>query len=100
MLLALLLMLMLLLCLDMELALALLANGARAAGESVQIMAAHAVPPRAAARRAGCASAALIASVMQVAASVKPRCPSIIAAVQICPTGLAMPLPAISGAEP
>jgi aerobic C4-dicarboxylate transport protein len=34
------------------------------------------------------------------AASVSPRCSSIIAPDQICPIGLAMPCPAMSGAEP
>ena len=33
-------------------------------------------------------------------AAVSPRCSSIIAPAQICPIGLAIPLPVMSGAEP
>ena len=34
------------------------------------------------------------------AALVSPKCSSIMAADQICPMGLAIPFPAMSGAEP
>ena len=46
------------------------------------------------------ARAAFIAPMTRSPASGNPRCSSIIAAHQICPIGLAIPLPAMSGAEP
>ncbi len=45
-------------------------------------------------------STASIARTIGAAASACPRCSSISAPDQICPIGLAMPLPAMSGAEP
>src|SRR5688572_2266958 len=57
-------------------------------------------PWMSAVRSAGSASTASMAARMAAAASRSPRWSSIIAADQIWPTGLARPLPAMSGAEP
>src|SRR5208282_4735894 len=57
-------------------------------------------PPRSRVRSFGSASTFSIALTMAAAASASPRCSSIIAPDQIWPIGLAMPSPAISGAEP
>ena len=59
-----------------------------------------AVPPRSPVRNLGSVKTASIAVMIPCAASECPRCSSIIAPDQICPMGLAMPFPAISGAEP
>ena len=58
-----------------------------------------AVPPRSPVRTPA-ASVPSNAAVSWAAAADWPRWSSIIAAAHICPTGLAMPLPAMSGADP
>src|SRR2546430_9720399 len=57
-------------------------------------------PPMAGVRAFDRAKVSAIASSTASAASEAPRCLSIIAPDHICPMGFAMPLPAISGAEP
>src|SRR4029077_4537664 len=59
-----------------------------------------AAPPRSPVRNFGSASTCSIALTIEAAASASPRWSSIIAPDQIWPIGLAMPWPAISGAEP
>ena len=58
------------------------------------------LPPISGVRTFACARIAAIACSTESAASLAPKCRSIIAPDQICPMGLAIPLPAISGAEP
>src|ERR1700722_6327475 len=61
----------------------------------------EALPPRSGVRGPDLsASTRAIAPSTAAAAAASPRCVSIIAAVQIWPMGLAMPFPAMSGAEP
>src|SRR5215211_322912 len=57
-------------------------------------------PLRSRVRSFGSARTRSIALTMAAAASASPRCSSIMAPDQICPTGLAIPCPAMSGAEP
>ena len=57
-------------------------------------------PPRSGVRSDGCASTSSIARITAAAASWRPKWESIIEPAQIWPTGLAMPRPAMSGAEP
>src|SRR5271170_2874297 len=59
-----------------------------------------ALPPRSRVRRVRSPSVRSIAATIDAAACLSPRCSSIIAPDQIMPIGLAMPWPAISGAEP
>src|SRR5262249_57075583 len=59
-----------------------------------------ALPPRSRVRSVFSASTRSIASTMARPASFSPRCSSIMAPDQIWPIGLAMPWPAMSGAEP
>src|SRR5438874_2513372 len=58
-----------------------------------------AVPPRSGVRRPE-AVVASMARITLAASTVRPRLSSISAALQIAPIGLAMPWPAMSGAEP
>src|SRR3954467_5669453 len=58
-----------------------------------------ALPPRSLVRSVRSASVRSIASTIDLPASFSPRCSSIIAPDQIAPIGLAMPCPAMSGAE-
>src|SRR6478735_6499005 len=59
-----------------------------------------ALPPRSLVRSVRSARVRSIASTIDLPATFSPRCSSIIAPDQIAPIGLAMPCPAISGAEP
>src|ERR1035438_9396102 len=73
---------------------------ARALAMALPAVAVVAVPPRSGVRSALSTSVASMAFTMPAAASASPRRSSIIAADQIWAIGLAMPLPAMSGAEP
>src|SRR5664279_4949303 len=59
-----------------------------------------ALPPRSLVRSVRSPRVRSIAATIEAAALFSPRCSSIIAPDQIMPMGLAMPCPAISGAEP
>src|SRR5712671_2708559 len=59
-----------------------------------------ALPPRSLVRSVRSPSVRSIAATIDAAAVFSPRCSSIMAPDQIMPIGLAMPCPAISGAEP
>src|ERR1700737_29190 len=59
-----------------------------------------ALPPRSGVRVPPSASTSAIARSTAAAAALSPKCSSIIAPDQIWPIGLAMPRPAMSGAEP
>src|ERR1700730_17363963 len=59
-----------------------------------------ALPPRSGVRVPPSASTSAIAGSTAAAAALSPKCSSIIAPDQIWPIGLAMPRPAMSGAEP
>ena len=58
------------------------------------------MPPRSRVRSVRSPSVRSMAPTMASAACLSPRCSSIIAPDQIMPIGLAIPCPAISGAEP